>query len=273
MGERETNLWVVDTKAREQEIEHHIGPRVWPVPLGWLSLLGLLIIASVTVWLGVAYGHGKPGPATTSGGQQQVTHMPKGNLSGGMTNPSSTSTSSSASGAASDIQVDVHGDVRHPGVVAVPSNARVQDAIRAAGGFAHAADAMGVNQAAMIWDGEEIDVPSAVTAATGTSVVTGHSSSVSKLANMSGSQGRIDINTADLTTLETLPGVGPKRAAEMIQYRVSHGPFRSVSDLSHIRGIGPKSLAKWAGMLFVGGTGASQDLSEAGTQPASKTLS
>lgn len=55
--------------------------------------------------------------------------------------------------------------------------------------------------------------------------------------------GRIDINTADASTLQTLPGIGEKRAADIIAYREEHGPFRIVEQLTDVPGIGEGTLA------------------------------
>ncbi|GMA59991.1 hypothetical protein GCM10025859_04310 [Alicyclobacillus fastidiosus] len=165
------------------------------------------------------------------------------------------------------IQVDVHGDVVHPGVVTVPWNSRVDDAIEAAGGFRDKADAMDVNSAALVWDGEEIDVPgqmgaqaramtsSQVARATEQSLVPSpEANGVSDAPSGEGKPlvtDKIDLNTADEATLETLPRVGPKRAADIVAYRQAHGPFQSVSDLLNVKGIGPKTLSLWAPNLYV----------------------
>jgi len=176
------------------------------------------------------------------------------------------------------LQVDVHGDVRHPGLVTLQEGARVRDAIRAAGGFLHAADAADVNQAALVWDGEEIDIP----AATAVDAASQPQSGVQDLglalavaspsghdvsrASRDGAGGRaskhaltagqkININTADLETLETLPGVGPKRAAAILAYRQAHGPFPDLESLRHVKGIGEKTLAKWKDLITFGASG------------------
>jgi competence protein ComEA len=168
--------------------------------------------------------------------------------------PSSSGQSAFAADEEDDsIKVDVHGDVVHPGVVTLKENARVGDAVRAAGGFVHKADAENVNMAAMVWDGEEVDVGSAAgnaqsengsnAADTGAMVSDGD-------APTGGGQ-RINLNSADAETLETLPDVGPTRAAEILAYRKAHGPFQTVADLTNVKGIGDKTLAKWTGILFV----------------------
>ncbi|WP_304458957.1 ComEA family DNA-binding protein [Alicyclobacillus sendaiensis] len=179
---------------------------------------------------------------------------------------------------ATTLQVDVHGDVRHPGLVTLQEGARVRDAIRAAGGFLHDADAANVNQAALVWDGEEIDVPgpsadalsqaqSGVEAARrapaetsaahgeGGTAQGGAGDRARKRALSAGE--KININTADLETLETLPGVGPKRAEAILAYREAHGPFPDLESLRHVKGIGEKTLAKWKDLITFGAPGGS----------------
>jgi len=184
------------------------------------------------------------------------------------------------------LQVDVHGDVRHPGLVTLQEGARVRDAIRAAGGFLHAADAADVNQAALVWDGEEIDIPAATAVDAASQPQSGVQDVGLALAAASPSEHevsttsrdgtggharkhaltagqKININTADLETLETLPGVGPKRAAAILAYRQAHGPFRDLESLRHVKGIGEKTLAKWKDLITFGAPG---DASSAGRQ-------
>ncbi|WP_206830917.1 ComEA family DNA-binding protein [Alicyclobacillus fructus] len=187
------------------------------------------------------------------------------------------------SGAAATLQVDVHGDVRRPGLVTLQEGARVRDAVRAAGGFVHAADAEDVNQAALVWDGEEIDIPAATTPssasqqadAQGTeplaapardaeaesqAALTSSASREVRTRKSAVSSGqKIDINTADVETLETLPGVGPKRAAAIVAYRQAHGPFPDLESLRHVKGIGAKTLAKWRDLITFGGVGQASD--------------
>lgn len=58
-----------------------------------------------------------------------------------------------------------------------------------------------------------------------------------------GGTDKININTADAETLQTLPGIGEKRAADIIAYREEHGPFRIVEQLTDVPGIGEGTLA------------------------------
>ena len=124
--------------------------------------------------------------------------------------------------------VHVVGQVRDPGLYELPAGDRVVDAVSAAGGFTARADQSQLNLAEVISDGEQIVVAKkgAVSAAPGAT-----------------SSGKVDINTADVTALETLDGIGPALAQRILDYRKAHGSFSSVNDLQNVSGIGDKKFA------------------------------
>ncbi|MDP2312341.1 MAG: ComEA family DNA-binding protein [Pseudomonadota bacterium] len=62
----------------------------------------------------------------------------------------------------------------------------------------------------------------------------------------------VDVNSADAAELETLPGIGPSKAAAIIQYRTEHGPFATVDDLDNVPGIGASTLASLRDQVTVG---------------------
>ena len=129
--------------------------------------------------------------------------------------------------------VHVAGAVRHPGVYELAPGARVQDAVRRAGGARRGANLDAVNLAARVADGQQIIVP----AAAGTAVLAGADpAAVAPSAPVS-------LGSATLEQLETLDGVGPATAQKIVAYRTEHGGFRSVDDLANVPGIGPKKLA------------------------------
>lgn len=161
------------------------------------------------------------------------------------------------------VMVDVKGDVRHPGVVAVPWDARVKDAITAAGGFLHPGDAGLLNLAAPLNDGDEVVVP-AVQNANGPTAEEGSGSGGAKGGSAGtaadsaregtparAASGRVDLNTADAATLETIPGIGPAKAAAIVAYRSAHGPFRTVQDVGNVPGIGPVTLDRIAPYVVI----------------------
>jgi competence protein ComEA len=129
--------------------------------------------------------------------------------------------------------VDVSGAVRRPGVYKLPPGARVQDALRRAGGARRGADLQAVNLAAKVADGVQIVVPRKG-AAGGGSATTGGGSAPA---------GPVNLNTATEEQLDGLDGVGPATAQKILDYRRQHGGFSSVAQLDQIAGIGPKKLA------------------------------
>jgi competence protein ComEA len=133
----------------------------------------------------------------------------------------------------SRVVVDVSGKVRRPGIAVLRAGARVVDAIRAAGGPRPGVDLSALNLARVVADGEQIVVGGTPPAAALTSTASG-----------SPVTGLVDINTADETTLETLPEVGPVTAQSIITWRTQHGGFTSVDQLLEVDGIGDATLAK-----------------------------
>lgn len=130
--------------------------------------------------------------------------------------------------------VHVAGAVRQPGLYTLPPGSRVADAVEAAGGPLPRAEIDAVNLAEQIVDGSKIEVPRRGDAVT---AVAGELPSASTPA-----PSVIDLNSADVTQLETIPGIGPVRAAAIVQHRDENGPFASVDALLDVSGIGPATL-------------------------------
>jgi competence protein ComEA len=130
--------------------------------------------------------------------------------------------------------VHVAGAVRHPGVYELGVGARVQDAVRRAGGPRRGANLDAVNLAARLADGQQIVVPSTVPGPGATAADPGAGSSPAA---------PVSLGSATLEQLQTLDGVGPATAQKIVAYRTEHGGFRSVDDLANVPGIGPKKLA------------------------------
>jgi competence protein ComEA len=146
--------------------------------------------------------------------------------------PTAVASSTGAAEPGSRVVVDVSGKVRRPGIAVLRSGARVVDAIRAAGGARPGVDLAALNLARVVTDGEQIVVGGSPAAA------------VTSTASGSPVTGLVDINTADETTLETLPEVGPVTAQSIITWRTQHGGFSSVDQLLEVDGIGDATLAK-----------------------------
>ena len=141
-----------------------------------------------------------------------------------------------ASGGA--VVVDVAGAVRRPGVYRLEAGARVDDAVRRAGGPTRRADLASVNLAAKLEDGRQVLVP--VRAPPGGRATT----AAGGAAGAAAAPGQpVNLNTATLEQLDTLTGVGPATAQKILDYREQHGGFSSVDELDHVPGIGPGRLA------------------------------
>jgi competence protein ComEA len=166
--------------------------------------------------------------------------------SGGSTQ--STGLAGSAGSAGSEIVVvDVVGKVRHPGLVRLPAGSRVDDAVRAAGGASPGADLSGLNLARRLVDGEQIAV--GVTGAAGGGGAT--AGPPNSGATAPGGGGPVNLNTASLEQLDSLPGVGPVLAQRIIDWRTAHGRFDSVDQLSQVSGIGAAKFADLRALVTV----------------------
>ena len=144
------------------------------------------------------------------------------------------------------IIVQITGAVPRPGVYALAKGSRVQDAISAAGGFLAEADKTGINLARALDDGEQLEVPYAE----GGSPVLG--TPLPSSTESSSSAELIDINTASLAELDSLPGIGPTTAQKIIDYREQNGPFLSKEDIINVSGIGPGTYERLKDLITVG---------------------
>ncbi len=133
--------------------------------------------------------------------------------------------------ASASVFVHVSGAVARPGLYVLADGARVLDAVAAAGGFAAGADEAGVNLARPLSDGEQLHVP-----------VAGEVSDGGSTDGAVAGDGRVNLNTADVAALDTLPRIGPAMAERIIQWRDANGRFTSVEDLLAVPGIGDKML-------------------------------
>jgi competence protein ComEA len=145
------------------------------------------------------------------------------------------------------IRVHVAGEVLRPGVYQLPGTARVVDAVDAAGGPTALADVDVINLAAALFDAAQVFVPRRGSVGTRASIprpLPGVNAPPSPNANTpeGASSVRVNINTASMSDLDTLSGVGPSTAKAIIDYRTKNGPFGSIEDLLNVRGIGPAKL-------------------------------
>lgn len=158
------------------------------------------------------------------------------------TGPENTASASVRSGSArtaasptptASVIVYVTGKVRRPGVLALPTGSRVVDAVEAAGGVKKGADPGGVNLARRLVDGEHIIVGADAPAGGG-----------AQPSSQPDGGGVVNLNTATVEQLNTLPGVGEVLARRIIDFRDAHGGFGSVEQLRQVSGIGEKKFAE-----------------------------
>lgn len=154
--------------------------------------------------------------------------------------------------------VEIKGEVNKPNVYQVSEHARINDLVKLAGGLTAQADDRQINLAQPLQDGMSIYIPKQGEELT-TAPQNGNeqSSGVPATSEPNNSSGNtqapatININQADIVQLQQINGVGPKKAADIITYRESSGPFKSVDDLTKVSGIGDKTLAKIRDQLCV----------------------
>jgi competence protein ComEA len=128
------------------------------------------------------------------------------------------------------ISVQVSGAVVSTGVYDLDPDARLEDAILAAGGASNEADLAALNLARRLKDGEDIEIPAIrPTPAPGTVVA-------------DGGEVRVNVNTASAEELDSLPGIGPALADAIIEYRSDNGPFGSVDELARVPGISARMV-------------------------------
>jgi competence protein ComEA len=220
---------------------------------------GVVVVLIGAYSLRSAGGEGEVDAVWSSGGSVSAEAPPAGGESapGGDDVSSAVATSgieaggTGSPGAASDVAaqsttstgppcfVQVAGAVARPGVYEVPPGSRVFQVLLLAGGMTADADQEAVPLAAQVTDGSCIRVPLVGESVEPGSVVTAPSSGP---APTGGSGARVSLSTATEAELDTLPGVGPKTAQQIIAFREEHGPFRSVEQLEDVPGIGPATV-------------------------------
>ena len=131
------------------------------------------------------------------------------------------------------VTVYLSGAVATPGVYTLPEGSRLNSAIQSAGGLLPGAEASSINLAALLTDGQHVDVPGIVD--------TSH-------LNL----GRVNINTATAAELDTLPGIGPTTAQSIVDYRLQHGSFQAIEEIQNVPGIGPATYAQIQDYIDIG---------------------
>lgn len=144
---------------------------------------------------------------------------------------------------APDVVVDVAGKVRRPGLVKLAEGSRVADAIAAAGGELPGTATVGLSLARRLVDGEQLLIGMPQVAA-----VSGPGSSS---AASGAPVGPVDLNTATVSDLDALPGIGPVLAQRVVDWRSAHGSFTSVDQLREVSGLGGKKFDSLAPLVRV----------------------
>jgi competence protein ComEA len=142
----------------------------------------------------------------------------------------------SVGGGGPDVVVDVTGAVRRPGVYRLPAGARVTDAVERAGGAAAGARLEGINLAARLADGQQVLVPGRLAAG-------------GSAAAAAGEEGPISLGSATAEQLESIDGIGPVTAGDIVEFRDRHGGLASVDQLDEVPGIGPATMESLRGRL------------------------
>ena len=137
------------------------------------------------------------------------------------------------------LAVFVCGSVVTPGVYELPTGSRVYEAIALAGGMTDEAAQTAVNQAELLTDGQMIEIP------------TKEEQQVRTAAEEARLDGLVNINTAGLEELKTLPGIGDSKARSIIAYREKNGAFKATTDIKNVDGIGDGIYAKLEGCMKV----------------------
>jgi len=152
--------------------------------------------------------------------------------------------STSPTAAAGELVVSVAGQVVRPGLVRLRPGARVSDAVAAAGGPLPGTDLTSVNLARRLTDGEHVVIGPAAPGVA--------AAPAGDAAGTPGSTGaKVDLNTATLADLDTLPGVGPVTAQRILDWRTRHGRFDTVDQLREIEGIGETRFARLRDLVTV----------------------
>ena len=149
------------------------------------------------------------------------------------------------------IVVHVTGEVKNPGVVKVKEGSRVEDLVKAAGGLTENADISNVNLAYVVEDGIKIRIPSTddekneeyITQSIGEGII------MQEEGNSNSSI--VNINTANETELEELPGIGASIAGRIIEYRNKNGKFKDLDDIKNVTGIGESKYEKIKDLIKV----------------------
>lgn len=158
------------------------------------------------------------------------------------------------------LRVFVNGAVATPAVYELPHNGIVQDAIERAGGFTGEADTAVINLALPLQEGMQIYVPTVAETAEQEQMVISNPvvrSDGVEIEELPGSGDTavavlVNINSADVAELDTLPGIGPSTAEKIVEYRDTNGSFATIDEIMSVSGIGPAKFEQIQPFITVG---------------------
>ncbi|MGV1005158.1 MAG: helix-hairpin-helix domain-containing protein [Candidatus Nanopelagicales bacterium] len=194
--------------------------------------LVLLVLLLLIVSLGVFGLRSRPKDVA-------VTPVTVSGTPAGLASVAPSASAAQPSGAPTTIVIHVAGKVRSPGLVELPAGSRVADALEAAGGLRKGAKLGETNLAEQVVDGQRIDIGVSTAVSSG-----GGSGGQAAGGGAAGASQLVNLNTATLEELDTLPGVGPVTAGKILAWRAANGRFATVEELAEVPGIGPKTLAE-----------------------------
>lgn len=138
------------------------------------------------------------------------------------------------------IVVEIKGEVNKPNIYWLDEGSIIEDLIRVSGGLTKAANINGINRAQELINHQSIIIPNI-----------NDKTSTNQAGNEGGSDGKVNINTANESELDTLPGIGPSRAKDIINYREKVGAFKSIEEIKNVSGIGESAFEKMKEIITI----------------------
>ena len=148
--------------------------------------------------------------------------------------------------------VHITGAVRTPGIVKLPEGARIEDAIDKAGGLTEDADISDVNLAYVLEDGIKIKIPTISEEKNEEIIISSSGEGIVEKEISNNSENKIiNINKANETDLQTLPGIGASLAGRIVEYRNSNGKFNEIEDIKNVSGLGESKYENIKNLICV----------------------
>lgn len=148
--------------------------------------------------------------------------------------------------------VHITGAVKTPGIVKLPEGARIEDAIDKAGGLTEDADISDVNLAYVLEDGIKIKIPTISEEKNEEIIINSSGEGIVEKEISNNSENKIiNINKANETDLQTLPGIGASLAGRIVEYRNSNGKFNEIEDIKNVSGIGDSKYENIKNLICV----------------------